>query len=166
MIHNFDTGPLSHRELQASFQDAKLLSGLAPPQMLRLTTAGTIRRFSAREIILSQGAEMNEIYVIQRGMVSVGLFQEQNPGLWLYVSGPNSVVDLMALLDPPSAPLSIHALTEVEALAVPREVLREVLREEPALETEILRSLCARLNLIACVAIQEFLQPPPGPSSN
>ena len=98
-------------------------------------------------------------------MVTVGLYGNVNPALWLYVSGPGIIVDTCALLEPPVSPVSICALTDVDVLAIPRETFAGLV-QQTAVGYEILRNLSARLALINQVALKELSQEYPGPSRN
>ncbi len=166
MLNYSDPRRRSQLELQAIVREAEYLNKLPSHLMLRLNLAGTLKEYPAEALILAEGSEIEELHLIMQGMVAVGLYQEVDPALWLYVSGPGTLVDTCALLDPPISPVSIRALTDVEALAIPRAVFMEVMQEEPAVGYEILRNLSSRLSLISHVILKEFHQGPTGPSLN
>jgi len=153
-------------DLQSIAREAQYLNKIRSHQVLRLNLAGAVTEFPAESVILTEGTQIDEVYLILRGMVTVGLYQGIDPALWLYVSGPGTVVDMCALLEPPVSPVSIRALTDVEALAIPRAEFVEVVQEEPAVGYEILRNLCSRLSLITLVTLKEFSQGSSGPSRN
>ena len=147
-------------------QQAQYLSKLPLHQRLALTMAGTVKEFPRESLILSEGSQIEEVYLVLRGMVTVGLYQGVAPSFWLYVSGPGTIVDMFALLEPPVSPVSIYALTDVEMLAIPRAAFVEVMQEESALGYEALQSLCTRLSLITRVALKEFSHGATVPSHN
>ena len=153
-------------DLQAVAREGKYLNKLPPHQMLRLTMEGTVMEFPGQSLILSDGAQIEEVYLILHGMVTVSLHQGTSPSMWLYFSGPGTVVDMCALLDPPVSPVSIYALTDVEVLAIPRDVFTEVVQAEPVVAYEIVRNLASRLALINRVVLKEISQEYPGPSLN
>ncbi len=123
-------------------------------------------QFPGKTLLLREGAQIEEVYFILRGMVAVGLYDDSNPALWLYVSGPGTVVDMSALLDPPVFPVSIRALSDVAALAVSRSVFVEIIEEEPTVGYQILRNLCSKMSLINQVTLREISSKRPGPSRN
>lgn len=166
MLDHVEPRRKSQTDLQTVGREARYLDMLPPHQRLRLTRAGTLKKFAGGSLILSEGSEIEEVYLILRGMVTVGLCSEMNPSLSLYLSGPGTVVDMCALLNPPVSPASIHALTDVEALAIPRAVFVQVMKEETAVACEVLQHLCTRLSLISRVALKEVSQEFPGPSLN
>ena len=166
MLDHSGSRRASQRDLQANAQEAPYLRKLPPHQTLRLVLAGTVRQFAGQTVILSEGSEVEEVFLVLRGMVTVGLYQAANPALWLYVSGPGTVVDMCVLLEPPVSPVSIRTLSDVEVLAVPRAVFVDVMSEETHVGYEILKNYCSRLSLINQVTLKEFSQESPGPSPN
>ncbi len=162
------TDPL--RIAQHSFQDiarqAKYLNKLPSHQVLRCILAGAVENFPADSVILSEGAEITDIYLILRGLAAVSIYKDANPALWLYVAGPGSLVDVCALLEPPTSPVTTRALTDLEVLAIPRGVFVDVMKEEAAVGFEILQELCSRLALINQVTLKEFSRGYPEPSRN
>ena len=128
--------------------------------------AGTVKEFPREAVMLDEGAEIEEVYLILRGMVSVSLYPSVNPALWLYVAGPGTLVDVSALLDPPISPVSIRALWDIEVLAIPRDAFADLMKEEASVGYEILQNHCNRLALINRVALKQLAQEFPGPSLN
>ena len=166
MLHQSDSGRRASGGLQVIDQYARYLNKFPPHQQLYLTMAGTVKEFPAESLVLAQGSQIEEVYLILRGIVTVGLYQNKSPSLWLYVSGPGTMGDMCALLDPPVSPVSIYALTDVEALAIPRSTFVEVMQQEPALGYEALQALCTRLSFITCLTHERSYKDAPGPSLN
>ncbi len=132
MLDQSDPRRVIQMDLQALARDAQPLKSLPMPQVNRRILSGEVRQFPGECLLLGEGSQIEEVYLILRGMVTVGVYQEQAPALWLYVSGPGTMVDMCALLDPPVSPVSIRALSDVEVLAIPRTDFVEVMRQEPA----------------------------------
>ena len=153
-------------DIQSIVRDAQCLDRLPPQEMLNLTMAGTVKEFPCESVLLSEGSEIEEVYLILRGLVSVGLYEGINPALWLYISGPKTLVDTCALLDPPVSPVTIRALTDVEILAIPRVAFVKVMQTHTDVGYELLQNLCSRLSLITRITLKEFIQGSPGPSLN
>lgn len=166
MALSYDSGHPFQENLQAITREAQYLNKLPYDKVLRLNLAGSAKEFPGQSEILAEGSEILEVYLILQGMVTVGLYHEISPSLSLYVAGPGAVVDMCALLEPPVSPVSIYALTDVHALAIPRATFVEVLEDEPALGYEILKHLCTRLSLITRVTLKEFSEGCSGPSRN
>ena len=133
--------------------DAGYLNKLPSVQLLQLAAAGTVKEFPEGSLILAEGEPIKEVHLIRRGKVVVGLFPEISPSAWLYVSGPGTLVDPSALLEPPISPVRTCALTDVEALAVPRSIFVEIMGEQPQAGYQALQSFCSRLSLVARVTL-------------
>ena len=157
---------VAREDLQAITKEAEYLNKLPPIQLRRLMGASTEKQFTAGSVLVSEGSDIEEVHLILRGMVSVGLYEASNPAMWLYVSGPGTIVDMFALLEPPVSPVSVRALSDVDALSIPREVLLDVMKEEASVACEVLRALCTRMSIINRVTLQELSQEWPGPSRN
>ena len=166
MLDQSDPRRVTQMDIQVIAQEAKYLNELEPSQRLRLTVAGSRVEFPGQSPIISEGSQIDDVYMVLRGMVTVGLYQGTSPSLWLYHSGRGTVVDMSVLLDPPVSPVSINALTDVEVLAIPREVMIDVLYENPAVACKVLRNLASRMALINRVVLKELTEESPGPSLN
>ena len=166
MVNGFDPQRAAQFELQGFTRHSDHLSKLSHTHRLQLTAAGIVKEFPGQQVMLAEGSEIEDLYLIQHGVVSVGLYQEVSPALWLYLAGPGTMVDMCALLDPPVAPASVYAVSDVTALAIPREVVLKVLAQAPAVFSDILRALASQLSLITQLTVKEFCQKPPQPSLN
>ena len=166
MLDHTDPRRIAQRDIQAIATEAQYLRKLPSSKVLRMILAGTVKRFPGQNVILEEGSQVEEVYLILHGTVAVGLYGGIDPTLWLYVSGPGTVVDMCALLEPPVSPVSIRTLSDVEVLAIPRTVFAELMREETAVGYEILQNYCTRLSLINQVTLKQFSQEYPGPSRN
>jgi CRP-like cAMP-binding protein len=166
MLNYSDPLRTSQKSLQAIARQAQYLSELPSHETLRLILAGTVEKFPSEYQILEEGSQIEQVYLVLQGLVSVGLYSDSHPALWLYVSGPGTLVDACALLEPPVSPVSIRTLTDTEVLAIPREAFVDAVRRESSVGYEILLNLSNRLALINNVTLKEFAQEYPGPSPN
>ena len=153
-------------ELQAIARDASYLNELRPDLRMRLIAAGSRMDYPEGSPILIEGAEIESVHVVLRGIVAVSLCPSLSPSMWLYHSGPGTVVDMCALLEPPVSPMTVKALTVIEVLAIPRNTLVDVLEEQPLLASKVLRDLASRLAMINRVVLKEVFEESPGPSNN
>ena len=166
MLNYEEPRRVAQRKLQSIASEAKYLNDLPQSQVLYLIQMGQVKKFGPEEMLLSQGSKIEEVYLVLHGTVSVGVYTDSNPAMWLYISGPGTVVDMCALLDPAESPVSIRALSEVEVLAIPRDRFVEVIEEYPDVGYTIMRNLCVRMSVINQVTLMEFAQEHPGPSHN
>lgn len=104
------------------------------------------RRVRAGEIIIREGDEGSEGYLIVSGAVEV---HKAAPGgdLPLAVLGKNDVFGEMAMIDEKPRSASVVALEDCELLVVTRERFVEVMRERPEALVPYLRSLFERLRV-------------------
>ena len=130
-------------------QEVAHVGGLPSRQILSSNTSGYLKEFSEESCLIAQGSTIDEVFLILRGLITISLFQETGPSIGLYVSGPGTMVDTSAVLDPPVSPVNVNALTDVETLAIPREVFVHLLQQEPTIGYETVQALCTRLSLIA-----------------
>ena len=166
LLDQFSQSWPSQVEFQALARDSQLLQSFPESSAPRLAAEGTVKRFPGQTIILTEGAEIEEVFLTLRGTVSVGLYQDASPGLWLYVSGPGAIVDTSALLDPPVSPVTVRALSDLTVMAIPRNAFVQMVEEEPAVGYQILQDYCSRLALINRVTLKEASEEIPGPSLN
>lgn len=134
--------------------------------MFRLILAGTKREFSQGTEVLREGSVIEEVHLINRGLVSVSLQDGTDPASWLYVSGSGAVVDMSAALDPPVSPVTVRALSKVETLAVPRTAFVELIRDGSEVGYRMLQDHCKRLSLINSTLFAEFDRESRTPSLN
>ena len=166
MLDKSDPRRVMQKDIQSLSREAKYLNGLPPDQVLSMLSHGSATHFPQGAIILSEGSPIEEVYVVQHGLAVAGMYKEVDPALWLYVAGPQSVLDPCALLDPPVSVVTVKALTDVEAIAIPRDVFVKIMRQEPSVGFQVLQDLASRLVLINMVALKELGQEHPGPSLN
>ena len=88
MLDHSDSRRTSQLDIQAIAHEAKYLNELDPSKRLRLTMAGSTVEFPRKSIIIAEGAEIDEVYMVLRGMVTVSLYQGTSPSLWLYHRDP------------------------------------------------------------------------------
>ena len=166
MLDYTDPRRLYHDDIYGITRDADQLGKLSAPSRLRLVAAGSVEEIPAETIMLEEGAEIREVHLIRRGMVTVSLHQSLDPALWLYNAGPGTLVGGYALLDPPISPVTIRAMTDTETLVIPRSALLEVIEAEPLVGFQVLQKVASRLALITRATLREISQEYPGPSCN
>lgn len=109
--------------LEAKARNAGYLSRLSPHQVRLLIVAGTVERFPAKQAILNEGTDLDQVYVVLDGTVTVSQAENASPSLWLDVYGPGTVVDITES----SSFLTAHAASDVKVLTIPRSVLAKVM---------------------------------------
>ncbi len=128
---------------------SQYLGHLSDDALDHLARCGEYRRFEAKSAVVKRGELMESLLVVLDGSVSVAVEVGSQRPLWLYLARHGSIIDLGVLLETPVAPVSAHALTDVEVFAVPRPCLLQELDRQTPLGLKMTQVLCERLNLIA-----------------
>ena len=156
MLNHHDLRGNAGGELLAVADDLRYLNKLPAGQLLRASMAGTVKQFPRNSDIITEGSHIEEVYIILRGKVSAGLYDGPDTRIRFCVSGPGTIVDTSALLDPPVSLLTVRALSDVEALAVPQQTFVKLMNEETAVGFEVLRNLCNRMSQIKQVTFEQL----------
>ncbi|MBI4202762.1 MAG: Crp/Fnr family transcriptional regulator [Chloroflexi bacterium] len=166
MLNHSDPRRAGQRDLQTLSLHERFFNHLSPVNALEMCLAAVEKQFAKDSYLLREGQDIEEVYIIQEGLVAAGLYRTVSPSLWLYVAGPGTLVDSYGLLGAVASPVSIVALSDVKTLAIPRERFAEIMGREPAVENGLLRSLSGRLSMINQVAFKELTTGFPAPSRN
>jgi CRP-like cAMP-binding protein len=107
-----------------------------------LTTAGTRRPLAAGEILIHQGREIDSVYFVTQGAFAVTSRAARGE---LARVGVGEVLGEVSFVDrrPPTA--TVTAAEASEVLAVPRAVLFEKLRQDPAFAGRFYRAIAVFL---------------------
>lgn len=121
------------------------------------------RRVAAGEVIIREGDEGSEAYLLLSGSVEV---RKATPGgdAPLAVLGKNDVFGEMAMIDEKPRSASVVALEDCELLVVTRERFVEVMRERPEALVPYLRSLFERLRVANQLAAAALAAPEAQPA--
>src|SRR4051794_26798680 len=120
---------------------------VTPNQGLAVALAlhGAVMRVPKDAVILQAGEQADGIYIVRSGKVDVQLLNAFGTAVW------SRRVSEYAILGLPSAmgnrPLAVHAVANepCELVFVPCEVVREVIRNDTALGSQLLLLISAEL---------------------
>jgi serine phosphatase RsbU (regulator of sigma subunit) len=120
------------------------LEGIGLDSLERLSDAVIERYFEPGQVILEEGSEDRDVYLIARGRVEVvkGLGEDETV---LAERGPGDLFGEMGLLEQRPRFATIRALEPTHLLQLPEEGARALLAEEPALLYRTVQVLSARL---------------------
>ena len=166
MLSNSDSRDQAIVITTAQLKEVPFFRHLPTTQLCHLATCATRRWFEADSLLFGQEENLDSLFVIVQGMVSVTANVGSQRTLWLYTAGPGSLVDLSILLDPPVAPVAVYTLSPVEVLEIPRECLLKELGEQPAIGYEMMQQLCQRLSLVTRVVAKQCPEEAPRFSLN
>ena len=139
----------------AQLKEVQYLSEMDTAQVRHLAVCGTYRWFDLDEPMVEQNKPMDSLLVIIQGQVSISVDVGTERAVWLDIAGPGSLVDPSALLEQPTSPVSVHALTPVEAIEIPRVCLLKELSMLPEIGYAMMQQLSERLCLIAKALAQQ-----------
>jgi len=115
---------------------------LAPAQIERLRRFGERRHYSKDDFVVRAGTQADGLFLILAGEVSVIPHAEH--ASQITVHGPGSFLGELAQLSGRPSLVDGIALSDVEALLVPSERLRDLLVQEAELGETIMRALILR----------------------
>ncbi|ACY15870.1 cyclic nucleotide-binding domain-containing protein [Haliangium ochraceum] len=142
--------PLSEGARRA-LHETPLLSSLGPDAMQRLVAEVELVQLEPGQVLFRQGDAGDALYVVAEGSVSV--IAEGPPRVELSNLGEGQFFGELALVTDQvrNATIEAHPQTGASLLAIAREVISDVIDEEPAVLQALLRFLRDRLvdNLVA-----------------
>ena len=134
----------------AALEENPVFRPLAPVQRVALLRASELRRFGARDVILSEDDPPAWIYAVLSGSVRVYHSSPAGLQVTLKIFKPPSIFgEMEAIADLPMLE-HVVALEDSLLLRIPRQVFLELARAEPAMGAALLADVCARF----CIACQ------------
>lgn len=112
---------------------AQLFTAGGPAELAALSAAAFPRRLSRGQVLFTEGERSEHLYVVVRGRLKVLVRSSHGDELLLAVVGPGESVGELSILDGRPRSATAEALDDVELLAVPAAIVREVLEASPAL---------------------------------
>jgi sigma-B regulation protein RsbU (phosphoserine phosphatase) len=120
------------------------LEGIGPEAWERLSEAMIERRFEPGQVVLEEGSQDRDVYLIVKGRVQV-LKGEGRDETLLAERGPGDLFGEMGFLEQKPRFATIRALEPTRLLQLPEEGARALLAEEPVLLYRTVQVLSARL---------------------
>ena len=120
--------------------DVPLFRNLSRRHLKRIASLARMRRFAAGTAIVRAGDAGSAFFVLIDGAARVATPKGRSRRL-----GSGDFFGEMALLDDSPRSADVVADGEVLAMTISRSAFRKLLRSEPALAQELLRTLAARL---------------------
>ena len=120
-----------------------LFRGLPPASLQRLALLATQRRFTAGEVVFSQGDPGDALYGVVSGKIRISTGATDGREVSLNIMEPGDTFGEIALLDGGERTASATADLASELVSIRREHFLGTLEREPALALELLR-LCGQ----------------------
>ena len=118
---------------------------LTAAEQTALTGAGYTHTWPAGSTIAPQYGPPSSMYVILRGWVKITVTNDRGDNAPLAVRGPGEIIGELATISDTPRAAAILAITDVNALVLPRTRARAVLHRHPHIAEELLRTTAIRL---------------------
>ena len=114
----------------------------------RLAAAATTRLFSPGETIVRQDDDADELYIIERGTVTVLLESKGKKASEVTTLGPGMFFGEMALVTGERRQATVRATTECELMVIGHAAFHDVLAASPDMVKELSRVLAERQTML------------------
>jgi CRP-like cAMP-binding protein len=126
--------------------DATRLLGVLPEEVRdALRDHVVIREFQRGDVLVQQGAESNELFVVLEGRIAVVTMSNDGRQSVIAVLESGGLFGELGLFDGAPRSADVRALTETRVAVLPYEPMRAVLENRPELLWVLLRLLAQRL---------------------
>lgn len=129
----------------ATLQATPLFSALDATEIAALAERAVIRRYSAGEVLFSEGEPCAGLYVVSSGRVRIFKTSPGGREQVLTIEGPGSSIAELPVFDGGSYPASAGALDDAQLLYVSRHDFRACCLEHPEVALKVLQVVGARL---------------------
>ncbi len=103
------------------------------------------RRYARGEVLFHRGDDSAAAHILLEGRVKVSALTGEGREVVFGIAGPGELIGEIAAVTGRRRSASVHALEQVNSLALPRDVLREAVRNSPALAVLLLELAADRL---------------------
>jgi len=150
------TGSAQHeeRDFEAAFEHADLsvlrehsviFAALSDEEAETVIRLARLVRYPARKVIIQEGACGDNLLILLRGRVKVGLISAEGKEVTLSLLAPGDVIGEMALLDGEARSASVTTLEECVFLSLARGDFLPFLERSPRVALKLLAALSKRL---------------------
>lgn len=133
------------------FAKVQLFSGLIEGEMEFIARRVVPRKYSAGQIIFSEGDPCSGLFVVASGQVRIFKTSASGREQVLSIDGPGSSVAELPVFDGGSYPASVAAVDEVTLLFVSKQDFQELCLAHPEVALKVLRVVGARLRRLVAI---------------
>lgn len=120
-------------EVIADLRRTALFAGADPARLQPLANAAFLRRFSAGQVLFTEGEPSDHLYVVRSGRVRILVQSVHGDQMTLVVLGPGDTIGELSMIDGQSRSASAEALSPTEVVTLPAGDVRAALRSDPVL---------------------------------
>lgn len=153
-LHQVSAESLAREDATRIAEREKALAGidvlrvLDPAILRRLATAATARLFSPGETIVRQDDDADELFIIERGTVTVLLEAKGKKPSEVTKLGPGMFFGEMALVTGERRQATVRAVSECELVVIGHKAFHDVLAASPNMVKELSRVLAERQTML------------------
>jgi CRP/FNR family transcriptional regulator, cyclic AMP receptor protein len=107
--------------------------------------AGSLRRAAAGEVLCLEGAPLDVVFVVTRGLVSITKTALHGRQVLLELRGPGELIGELSVLDGQNRSAMMTVVEAAELLVIPAGALSDLLRTDAPIAHALLVTLAARL---------------------
>ncbi len=131
------------KKVKRALEQVDFLKVVDDAQRLQLAERSSTRLFSAGEVIVRQGEESDELFIIVKGEVAVVL-ESASESYEVTRLGRGKFFGEMALVTGEKRKATVKAITDCELLVIDHDAFQQVLREKPEVVESLSRVLAER----------------------
>lgn len=129
-------------------ENVSLFTNLSQKQLQVLEQHSTTRRYPKGVMLMMEGNENSQLFIIRSGKVSVFVNDEEGNQANLNYMGAGEYFGELSLLDGKPCSASVVTVTECELSTLSRHNFRELLISEPELGIDLMEELVARIRFL------------------
>jgi CRP-like cAMP-binding protein len=122
-----------------------IFSGLTESELAFLSQRAGVRRYSAGEIVFSEGGPCSGLYVVESGHVRIFKSSPGGREQVLSIDGPGSSVAELPVFDGGNYPASVVAVEDATLLFISKQDFQALCLAHPQVAMKVLRVVGARL---------------------
>jgi CRP-like cAMP-binding protein len=127
-------------------QKVDLFHALNYEETLAVASIARVERFAPGAMMIEQASIGSALFILRAGEVAVSRVNSRGDDEPLARLGPGSLVGEMALIESDLASANVRAVSEVEALVIPREAFEKLLEKDKGLALRVYRAFCKSLS--------------------
>ena len=140
--------PKRTADLALALVKAPLFTGLAQPELDFLAQRAVTRRFSAGELIFSEGEPCPGLYVTESGLVKIFKSSPGGREQVLTIEGPGQTIAELPVFDGGNYPASAQAIQDTTLLFISKQDFQALCLEYPKVALKVLRVIGRRLRTL------------------
>lgn len=129
----------------ATLSRVGMFTGLSEPELTFLSQRAVSRKFSAGEIVFSEGDPCTGMYVVEAGHIRIFKTSAGGREQVLGIDGPGSSVAELPVFDGGNYPASVSAVEDTTLLFISKQDFQALCLAHPQVALKVLRVVGARL---------------------